>query len=111
MLDFFDAAWSAEQDAEKRLRPWFDTLTMRFKPLKTLGLILSPSKPHPAPVEGWSHVFSLFQRSGSTAYPTRVRLSAHGCRGANLPCNALPQLTAARNLHPLRKAADERRGQ
>jgi hypothetical protein len=41
-----------KQAAEKRLRPWFDTLTMRFKPLKTLGLILSLSKPHPEPVEG-----------------------------------------------------------
>ncbi len=29
-----------------------DKLTMRFKPLKTRDLILSPSKPHPEPVEG-----------------------------------------------------------
>ncbi len=27
-----------------RGRPWFDKLTMRFKPLKKLGLILSLSK-------------------------------------------------------------------
>jgi hypothetical protein len=30
--------------AEKRCGPWFDRLTMRDKPLKTLDLILSPSK-------------------------------------------------------------------
>ncbi len=31
-------------DVESRCGPWFDKLTMRFKPLKTRGLILSLSK-------------------------------------------------------------------
>jgi hypothetical protein len=30
--------------AESHARPWFDKLTMRFKPLKSLVLILSLSK-------------------------------------------------------------------
>ena len=30
--------------AEGQARPWFDKLTMRFKPLKSLALILSLSK-------------------------------------------------------------------
>jgi hypothetical protein len=34
----------ASQAAEKRCGPWFDKLTMRSKPLKSLGLILSLSK-------------------------------------------------------------------
>ena len=33
-----------EQPTEKRCGPWFDKLTMRFKPLKSLHLILSLSK-------------------------------------------------------------------
>jgi hypothetical protein len=33
-----------QQDAEKRCGPWFDKLTMRFKPLKSLHLIPSLSK-------------------------------------------------------------------
>jgi hypothetical protein len=38
------AADNHQQDAEKQCGPWFDKLTMRFKPLKTLDLILSLSK-------------------------------------------------------------------
>jgi len=33
-----------QQNAEKHCCPWFDKLTMRPKPLKSLGLILSLSK-------------------------------------------------------------------
>jgi hypothetical protein len=35
------------QAADKRCGAWFDKLTMRFKPLNSLGLILSVSKEKP----------------------------------------------------------------
>ena len=47
--------------AEKRCGPWFDKLTMRFKPLKTLDLILSLSKDE----AGFSAVFSILLDLGA----------------------------------------------
>ena len=43
------AVW---QPAEKRCGPWFDKLTMRSRPLKSLSLILSLSKD-----EAWISAF------------------------------------------------------
>ena len=50
-----------QQSAEKRCGPWFDTLTMRFKPLKSLHLILSLSKDEAGISAFFSILLVLFQ--------------------------------------------------
>jgi len=59
------------QAAEKRCRPWFDRLTMRFKPLKSLDLILSLSKDE-AEISGF---FSSLLGPGTVRAPSPKRHS------------------------------------